>query len=450
MKMKKLGTLLLTAAMMLGVAACGGDSRETTEQGNQKQEENGQESGQEDPGKEAGQSGDGEEIVLTYWAQWSENETQASVLKDAIARFEEAHAGVKVEVNWAGRDVRDILRASLDSGNKIDIVEGSHDNLSLLGEEYLMDLTTYVAGTDLESSISAGMASFAKSYAPDGKSWYYIPAQPFVGAFFYNKEIFAEAGVEAMPATWEEFLDCCQKIKDAGYDPITVDDAYLPAMNGHYLAMIKGVDWVNQLFTDKTGELWSDPAILQMAVDFDELREKGYFAQTVGSNVFPAAQNGEFALGTAAMYYNGSWLPNEVADITGDEFQWGAMFFPAPEGSEYPYTTYTTGCQFYGVTKDCAYPEEAVALLAEFTSATTQQALTDQAQCIPVINDVVLPQNLVCVGELMEAGTDSFVWCGCSQEDPEIRAIFNDAFNELAAGLIDPNGFVEKVQSGVK
>lgn len=94
MKMKKLGTLLLTAAMMLGVAACGGDSRETTEQGNQKQEENGQESGQEDPGKEAGQSGDGEEIVLTYWAQWSENETQASVLKDAIARFEEAQAAI--------------------------------------------------------------------------------------------------------------------------------------------------------------------------------------------------------------------------------------------------------------------------------------------------------------------------------------------------------------------
>lgn len=37
----------------------------------------------------------------------------------------------------------------------------------------------------------------------------------------------------------------------------------------------------------------------------------------------------------AAMYYNGSWLPNEVAEITGDDFQWGAMFFPAPEGSKY-------------------------------------------------------------------------------------------------------------------
>ena len=82
-------------------------------------------------------------------------------------------------------------------------------------------------------------------------------------------------------------------------------------------------------------------------------------------------QNSEFLFG----YYNGSWLPNEVAEITGDDFQWGAMFFPAPEGSQYPYTTYTTGCQFYGVTKNCEHPEAAVKLLEEFTSVTTQQAL---------------------------------------------------------------------------
>ena len=80
-------------------------------------------------------------------------------------------------------------------------------------------------------------------------------------------------------------------------------------MYGHYLAMIKDVDWVGELLTDKTGKLWDDPAILQMAEDFQELREKGYFAKSVGSNVFPAAQNGEFAMGTAAMYYNGPGFP---------------------------------------------------------------------------------------------------------------------------------------------
>ena len=456
--MKKLCALLLTAAMVLSMTACGGKPQESSQnQKDQGQAEavqtEGSSTGQEtEPAQEAqGESGQKEDIVLSYWAQWSENETQAQVLKAAIARFEENNPGCKVEVNWAGRDVRDILRSSIDSGNKIDIVEGDFSKITgNLGEDYLMDLTPYMEGTEFESSITEGMASFAKSYTSDGKSWYYIPSQPFVGTLFYNKAIFAEAGIDKMPATWDEFLDCCQKIKDAGYDPITVDDAYQQSMYGHYLAMIKDVDWVGELLTDKTGKLWDDPAILQMAEDFQELREKGYFAKSVGSNVFPAAQNGEFAMGTAAMYYNGSWLPNEVAEITGDDFQWGAMFFPAPEGSKYPYTTYTTGCQFYGVNKDCEHPEEAVALLAEFTSVKTQQALVDEAQCIPVINGITLPDNLVCVGELMEESTDAFVWGGSNLEDADVRAIINASFTKLLAGDIDAPKFVEEIKSQLK
>ena len=452
--MKKLCVLLLTAAMVLSMTACGGKPQESSQnQKDQGQAEavqtEGSSTGQEtEPTQEAqGESGQKEDIVLSYWAQWSENETQAQVLKAAISRFEENNPGCKVEVNWAGRDVRDILRSSIDSGNKIDIVEGDFSKITgNLGEDYLMDLTPYMEGTEFESSITEGMASFAKSYTSDGKSWYYIPSQPFVGTLFYNKAIFAEAGIDKMPATWDEFLDCCQKIKDAGYDPITVDDAYQQSMYGHYLAMIKDVDWVGELLTDKTGKLWDDPAILQMAEDFQELREKGYFAKSVGSNVFPAAQNGEFAMGTAAMYYNGSWLPNEVAEITGDDFQWGAMFFPAPEGSKYPYTTYTTGCQFYGVNKDCEHPEEAVALLA----VKTQQALADEAQCIPVINGITLPDNLVCVGELMEESTDAFVWGGSNLEDADVRAIINASFTKLLAGDIDAPKFVEEIKSQLK
>ncbi len=38
-------------------------------------------------------------------------------------------------------------------------------------------------------------------------------------AYFYNKEIFAEVGVEP-PKNWEEFKDICAKIKAAGYTPL--------------------------------------------------------------------------------------------------------------------------------------------------------------------------------------------------------------------------------------
>lgn len=438
--MKKLLAMLLTGVMMLGLVACGAKEEAPAEAPAAKEEA---------PAEEAEESA--EDAVIHYWAQWSENEAQAEVLKAAIARFEEKNPGVTVEVNWAGRDVREILRTSIDAGTQIDIVESGYDQIvGLLGEEYLMDITQYMEGTEFEASISDGMASFAKSFSSDGESWYYIPAQPFVGTIYYNKAIFEEAGVEAQPTNWAEFMEVCQKIKDAGYDPLTIDDAYMQTLYGTYLATAKGVDWTTTLMTTKDSTLWDDPMVLQMAKDFEALQEKGYFAASTGSNVFPAAQNGELAMGTAAMYYNGSWLPNEVAEITGDDFQWGAMFFPAPEGSVHPYTTYTTGCQFYGVTKGCEHPELAVALLAEFTSVETQQALTDEAQCIPVIDGIELPANLASVGELLTEGTDAIVWCGSSSSDSEILAVVNGEFTNLIAGNISAEEFVQNVKDQIQ
>ena len=247
--MKKLLALLLAALMVFGMVACAKTAEtpaadtpagETTATADKPAEET---TADETPAES-----DGDKIVIHYWAQWTENEAQAEVYKAAIARFEQAHPDCTVEVNWAGRDVREILRASIDSGNAIDIVDSGFDQIvNLLGEDYLMDLTSYMEGSDFEKAISAGMAAFAKSFASDGTSWYYIPSQPFVGTIYYNKAIFAEAGIDAMPTTWSEFMDVCQKIKDAGYDPITVDDAYYPCLYGTYLAMMKGPETMKKL-----------------------------------------------------------------------------------------------------------------------------------------------------------------------------------------------------------
>mgnify|MGYP000805410447 CR=1 FL=1 len=384
-------------------------------------------------------------VTLTMWSMWNSTEPQGQVIQEAADAFKEK-TGATINIEWKGRDINTIIQAALESNEKIDIFEDDYSRIAKNYKDYCYDLTDMAKAANYDATSYACFNEVATEWAG------FLPCvteQPQVGGVFYNQDIFDDCGI-SVPTTWDEFLDCCQKIKDAGYDPITVDDAYQQSMYGHYLAMIKDVDWVGELLTDKTGKLWDDPAILQMAEDFQELREKGYFAKSVGSNVFPAAQNGEFAMGTAAMYYNGSWLPNEVAEITGDDFQWGAMFFPAPEGSKYPYTTYTTGCQFYGVNKDCEHPEEAVALLAEFTSVKTQQALADEAQCIPVINGITLPDNLVCVGELMEESTDAFVWGGSNLEDADVRAIINASFTKLLAGDIDAPKFVEEIKSQLK
>ena len=38
----------------------------------------------------------------------------------------------------------------------------------------------------------------------------------------YNKTLFQQAGIDSAPKTWEEFLDVCAKLKEAGIVPLTV------------------------------------------------------------------------------------------------------------------------------------------------------------------------------------------------------------------------------------
>lgn len=437
--MKKLIAMLLAVVMVLGLAACGNTNTTPTEA-------NTPTSAPEIKATEGQQETEKQTIV--YWAQWSESEAQAEVLKDAIARFEANNPEYVVEVNWAGRDVRDIMRTSIDSGITIDIIESGYDRiLAQLGEDYLTDLTEYMTGTEFEASISEGMASFAKGFTSTGNSWYYIPAQPFVGTIFYNKAIFRDAGIEKLPETWTEFMDCCQKIVDAGYAPITSDDAYLECLYTAYLGTMLGYNTVDEMVNNLSADLWSVDAVTQMANDFAGMATSGYFTEGTGSYVFPSAQNTEFAMGTTAMYYNGSWLPNEVSAITGDDFEWGAMYFPVPDGATGAYTTYTTGCQFYAVPKTAQNVEGAVKLLAEFTSVETQTDLLNKCQCIPVIDGLELPASLADCGTLMSTATNAVPWCYSASISAEVKAVITPAFSKLVAGEITGEQFVSEIVS---
>ena len=152
-----------------------------------------------------------------------------------------------------------------------------------------------------------------------GGKYMSLPYQPFIFNMFYNKDLFEKAGVKELPKTWDEFLAVCEQVKAAGYVPMTFDDAYAVALFGYHMGRYLGQDGVEDLVVN--GKWAETPEVLKAAQDIQTMAEKGYFSPQVGGNVWPAGQNTELALGTAAMYLNGSWLPNEVKDITGSDFQ---------------------------------------------------------------------------------------------------------------------------------
>jgi ABC-type glycerol-3-phosphate transport system substrate-binding protein len=49
--------------------------------------------------------------------------------------------------------------------------------------------------------------------------WYLIPV-----VWVANRDVLARAGIEALPSTWDEFLDVCRRVKDIGARALTVGD----------------------------------------------------------------------------------------------------------------------------------------------------------------------------------------------------------------------------------
>lgn len=140
----------------------------------------------------------------------------------------------------------------------------------------------------------------------DGKK-YAVPVNGYWEAMFVNTAVLEAAGVEMPGAdtTWDEFLEDCQKIKDAGHTPIAAALGNIP----HYW-------WEYSIFNHESPEnhleipASADDEIGQAWVagmnDIKDLYEKGYFPD----NTLSATDDETFAAfteGKAAFLLDGSW-----------------------------------------------------------------------------------------------------------------------------------------------
>ncbi len=143
---------------------------------------------------------------------------------------------------------------------------------------------------------------------------------------YYNIDQFEAAGIKSVPTNWDEFLDCCQKLKDAGFQPLAVAGAS-PNNLGHsfisfgiaheIVASGFDPDWNTKA---RDGEYdFSTPewqAVLNKAV---VLRDAGYFQRGYESadlyECMRAVTAGEVAMTFQGSYQTGNLLVEGGANI---------------------------------------------------------------------------------------------------------------------------------------
>ena len=382
--------------------------------------------------------------TITYWSMWESTEPQGQALQEAIDAYQ-ADTGNTVDVQFKGRTgIREGLQPALDGGTAIDLFDEDIDRVNGTWGAYLMDLEDLAAESGYEETAIAGLISACREAG--GGTLKSIPYQPNVFNFFYNKAIFEEAGVEAVPTTWDEFLDTCAKVKEAGYTPLTCDDAYITCMFGYHLGRLIGEEGVKDVVTN--GNWAEEPAVLQMAQAYEELASNGYFSENIEGNVWPAGQNTELALGLAAMYLNGSWLPNEVKDMAGEDFQWGCFSYPAVEGGTDGTEAANYGAQVFAINKDSENAAEAFELIQYFTKGEYDQKLSEMSIGIPAdTTNTEWPAMLADVKPVMDSLTTRYTWAVSAEANPDITPVLKENFLKLCGGSITAQEFVDNMES---
>lgn len=440
MKRKILSTLLCVSMIATMLVGCGSSAATETAAPEAAPAET-EAAAEAEAGIEAA-AGGASEGSLVYWSMWEATEPQGQAIQQAVEQFT-ADTGISVDLQFKGRTgIREGLQPALDAGTNIDMFDEDIDRVNSTWGSYLMDLEEMAAASDYEATANAGLIAACREVG--GGTLKSIPYQPNVFAFFYNESIFEEAGV-SIPTTWTELLDACEKIKAAGYTPITCDDAYITCMFGYHMSRLIGEPATEDVVNN--GD-WDNEAVMKTAEAYEELASKGYFSETIEGNVWPSGQNTELALGTAAMYLNGSWLPNEVKDIAGEDFKWGCFSYPAVEGGVDGVEASNYGAQVLAINKDSQNAEAAFQLIEYITKGEFDQLLSELSVGIPAdSSNTEWPSLLQNVQPVMESLTTRYPWAAGAEANADMTPIIKENMLKLCGGSIDAQGFVDALKA---
>lgn len=158
-----------------------------------------------------------------------------------------------------------------------------------------------------------------------------LPFQYNVEGVWYNKQLFADNGIE-IPTTWSEFTAAGETLQDAGVIALTEPGAEgwtITRLLGNYIFRNLGPDAM-QAIADGSAKL-TDPEYLEAAEAIADLGASGAFGEGVTSRDTDTAY-AQFLNGQAGMMYMGSWflanLNDEAQNVIGAE---NVGFFPFPD-----------------------------------------------------------------------------------------------------------------------
>lgn len=404
----------------------------------------------------AGNNSSADSVITIHYPTFQcGTNTAATVVAQLVSEFNEQYAGkyqIQLEEVPGDANYVDKIKVQLGTGDLPPVVYGAGYNLLdlALAKDLVVDLTDVVEADAQWKALYSETALTTNSR--DGKI-YASSAEGSVIGYFYNKDLFAQAGISAPAKTWEEFFAQCDTLKAAGITPLALDTA--------------DSAWVTQLWwgamvatTNDTGltfmqtmnpDDYNTPEMLAAVENIQKMLQEYTTLDAVGGKYENAANN--FLSGQAAMIANGPWMIGDFSDTTKttEDFadKVGVAIYPDN-------FVYDAPIQGYFVTKqdDPKLQEAAIEMVKFFTSAHAQQLGLEMQGMVPASDTVEVTdeaQNKYpLLADFLAQAADAQVRSDNMQATmySNLLDVVSQELPRLASGELDAAGFCQTLTDG--
>jgi raffinose/stachyose/melibiose transport system substrate-binding protein len=393
-------------------------------------------------------------VKVTWWHISTADAHKAAFQKMADD-YMAAHPNVTIEITVLENEAfKSKLTTVMQSGEPPDIFQswggGVMNEYATAG--LLRDITP-----ELDADGGAWRNTFASGalgvYSYKGEN-YGVPWDMGMIGFWYNKDLFSQAGIANPPTTWTEFLADVKALKAKNITPIALGEGdKWPGMHmwAYLVTRIGGkANFEGALL--RTGK-FTDAPFVEAGKKLQELLalqpfQDGFLAATYGDEA-TAMGNGK-----AAMELMGQWAPSvEQANSTdkkgiGDKL--GFFAFPMIEGGAGDPADAVGGGNGFAVGKNAS--DAAVDFVKYLTSAENQVVLAKLGVAIPVVKggEAGLSDPLMIELQKTFAAAKYFQLYYDQALPPAMGSVINDSTQGLFAGSLTPEQTAQAIEDSAQ
>ena len=420
-------SLMASGSLVLTLAACGDDGGGEASQG----------------------SANGDDVTISWWHN-SNTGDGLEYYQQVAEDFQDANPGVTIQIEaMQHEDMLTQLDAAFQAGDAPDVYmeRGGGELADHVAAGLTMDLTDEAAEEiDKLGGTVQGWTVEDRVYA--------LPFSIGVVGFWYNTEMFEEAGVTETPTTWDEMYDVIDQLKAAGMEPISVGagDGWPAA---HYWYQFALRHCAEDILTDAVQSLdFSDQCFITAGEDVERLVaaepfNRGFLSTPAQSG--PSSASGLLATEQVAMEMQGHWEPGVMSGLTedgeglGDKLGW--FPFPQVEGGQGDPEAQLGGGDAWGVSADA--PPEAVEFVKYMLSEEVQRGFAERDMGLPTnpdAGDAVADPALAGLLEVRDSAPYVQLYFDTAFGQ-SVGGAMNDAIELMFAGQASPQDIVDATQA---